>query len=468
MTDTADFITPALLARYDKPGPRYTSYPTALEFHDGVGEADYGQRLSLLAEERLPLSMYVHIPFCRSRCHFCGCHTSLCREAGDIETYVSHLCAEVDLLASRLGGAPMPLVALHLGGGTPTYLSDTLMGRIIEKINDAFDVDKNAEISVEVNPAVSSRQQIAFLRTLGFNRISVGVQDFNPTVLEAIGRHQTRAETLDIVDAARNAGFSSVNFDLIYGLPYQTVASFNQTLEEVLAVRPDRVALYSFAYIPWIRENQNRIDETALPGRDDKFAFFANALKRFTRQGYLQIGMDHFALAEDELGKATRNGTLFRNFMGYTVTRSRDTLGVGVSSIGYVKGAFFQNEKENNGYYGLVNNGQLPIMKGLVLSGDDLIRANLITELMCNFRVIIAEFEKRWQIDFATYFAEELTQLAAQREAELKGAELSFTTMDDTLQLTAVGRLFVRNVCMVFDTYLKNKSENRPLFSRTV
>ncbi|MBN2525826.1 MAG: oxygen-independent coproporphyrinogen III oxidase [Deltaproteobacteria bacterium] len=467
-THSTEFITPELLARYDVPGPRYTSYPTALEFHEGVDESHYLQHLEKLAASGDAISMYVHIPFCKSRCHFCGCHTALCNDTSEMTAYVDNLLAELSLLAKRVSQR-LPLVALHFGGGTPTYLPDVQMGRIMDKVQKLFDVQPGAEVSIEVNPAVSSPTQVSFLRSLGFNRISVGVQDFNPIVLKGIGRHQPKETTLAIIDAARASGFNSVNLDLVYGLPFQTPASFAHTLDEVLAVRPDRVALYSFAYIPWIRDNQSHIDETALPGRDDKFAFFAMAMKAFGQKDYLQIGMDHFALCEDELGQAASNGTLFRNFMGYTVTKSRNILGVGVSSIGYVDSAFFQNVKDNNTYYQRIGSGLLPVEKGVVLSTDDLMRAQVITELMCNFRLDFAAFEQRFDISFERVFAHELGQLKAQREAAAAGNELAFTEPPThELKLTPVGRIFVRNVCMVFDRYLKNKTENRPLFSRTV
>lgn len=462
-----DYITPELLARYDKPGPRYTSYPTALEFHEGVDETDYRQRLARLPQGSETVSIYVHIPFCKSRCHFCGCHTALCRDTSEMDRYVDDLCTEIALIQNQLQD-PMPLSAVHFGGGTPTYLPDAQMGRIFEKLHRTFDVQPSAEVSIEVNPAVTSVAQVSFLSSLGFNRISLGVQDFDERVLKAIGRRQTNAQTLGIIDAARATGFGSVNMDLIYGLPGQTRTGFDNTLKQVCAVRPDRIALYSFAWIPWIRENQKQIIESDIPSRDDKFAFFAAAMNRFMQNGYLQIGMDHFALKTDELARAASEGTLFRNFMGYTVIKSKNSIGLGVSAIGYLDGAFFQNEKANDAYGQLVQKGALPICKGLVLSDDDLIRASVITELMCNFKVDIPEFEKKWQIRFDSYFSEEMAMLAAQRDDARQGHELAFTEADEPLMLTDVGRLFVRNVCMLFDRYLKDKVESRPLFSRTV
>lgn len=462
ISTSTDYITPELLARYDKPGPRYTSYPTALEFHEKISSTDYAARLQLLHNETEPLSIYVHIPFCKTRCHFCGCHTALCKDASEMDEYVEYICKEIDLLRGTLQ-QKRSLAALHFGGGTPAYLGNELLGKVVQKIFDNFELQSDAEVSIEVNPGVTSAAQVVFLRGLGFNRISVGVQDFDSDVLKGIGRHQTKEQTLAVVNAAREVGFSSVNIDLIYGLPFQTVRTFEKTLKEVNEIRPDRVALYSFAFIPWIRDNQNLLNQEALPGREDKFSFFAMALKAFAKNEYLQIGMDHFALRSDEMGKAASNGTLFRNFMGYTVTRSKNILGLGVSSIGYVNGAFFQNEKENQMYFDAIDKGTLPVQKGLVLAQDDLIRAHVITELMCNFRVDIDAFEQHWNVSFSTYFANELEQLATQRKDEYP-----FTTLDSQLKLTDVGKLFVRNVCMVFDTYLKNKKETRPLFSRTV
>ncbi|MBN2344276.1 MAG: oxygen-independent coproporphyrinogen III oxidase [Deltaproteobacteria bacterium] len=461
-SSSTDFITPELLARYDKPGPRYTSYPTALEFTEDVTHRVYEQRLDALQHNNDPVSVYVHIPFCKSRCHFCGCHTALCREPYEMDEYVTHVCGEVSLLAGRLA-SKRSLAAIHFGGGTPAYLGIERLKKMFQYITDHFSLLETAEVSIEVNPGVTPPDQIRQLRDIGFNRISLGVQDFNDHVLKEIGRNQTREDTVQAIDAARDARFSSVNLDLIYGLPYQTVDTFSKTLSDVLAIRPDRVALYSFAFIPWIRENQGKLNPDALPGRDDKFAFFAMALRRFQENDYLQIGMDHFALRTDEMGQAASNGTLFRNFMGYTVTRSKNSIGLGVSSIGYVDGSYFQNEKENAVYYGRVSKGELPVQKGLILSNDDLIRAAVITEIMCNFRLDIAAFEARWQVSFSSYFKKELAELDAQRSDEFP-----FTTLDSHLRLTDAGKLFVRNVCMVFDTYLKTKSADRPLFSRTV
>lgn len=462
MTHFTDFITPSLLARYDKPGPRYTSYPTALEFHPNVTASDYRRHLSSLAAEPEPLSIYIHIPFCKSRCHFCGCHTAICSDVSQMEVYVDHICKEIDLLYAHLG-KQQQLAAVHFGGGTPTYLANEQLYRIVHKLTESFQILANAEVSIEVNPHVSSNTQIEFLASLGFNRLSVGVQDFNPEVLAAIGRQQDKTNVLEIIETARSVGFRSINVDLIYGLPYQTQQSFAQTLKEIISIKPDRVALYSFAYIPWIRDNQTKLQKDALPNRDEKFSLFAMSLKTFLKNDYLQIGMDHFALSTDELGKAALNGTLFRNFMGYTVTRSKNILGIGVSSIGFVNGAFFQNEKDNRTYYNSLNDEILPIFKGLVLSTDDLIRASVITELMCNFRLDIAALEQRWKICFQNYFAKELHELEVQRSDEYP-----FTQLDSALWLTDAGKLFVRNVCMIFDTYLKTKNENRQVFSRTV
>jgi oxygen-independent coproporphyrinogen-3 oxidase len=356
------------------------------------------------------------------------------------------------------------LAQIHLGGGTPTFLTEAQLDALMKKIRDCFNVLPDAEIAVEVNPAVTSHKKVSLLAGLGFNRISVGVQDLTPRVLEAIGRPQTKEQVASLVDHARQCGFKSINADMIYGLPYQTVESFNQTLDEIMLINPDRTALYSFAFLPRIMKNQSRMNSETLPGRDEKFALFAAAYKKFIQNGYIQIGMDHFAKRDDELARAAINGSLYRNFMGYTVNRHREMVGVGASAISFAGGCFAQNIKNTDRYIEMVQSGELPVFKGLKLSFDDSLRQYIIMELMCNFKIDQRVVEQNYGIDFKEYFKEELAELSGQRLDELP-----FTSIEgDVIRLTPEGRLFVRNVCMVFDARLKNLKKGKPLFSRTV
>lgn len=464
----ADFlarVTPELLAKHDRPGPRYTSYPTAIEFHEGFGEGEYRKRLAK-ANERAgePISLYVHIPFCEERCSFCGCNVTITRKRRIADLYLEHLHKEIELLAAAIPER-RNLLQYHWGGGTPTYLDLDQIDALQSKIAKHFRIAEGAEVAIEVDPRVTTEEQLKLLRSHGFNRISLGVQDFTPAVQEAVNRVQSVEETRRVVDRARELGFGSVNIDLIYGLPHQTIESFRRTLGATIEMRPERVAVYSFAFVPWIRGNQRKLIEEHLPPRDVKFGLFAEAIRSFVAAGYLQIGMDHFALPEDEMGVAAANETLYRNFMGYTVHKASDFLGLGVSSIGSVAGAFAQNQKKLVRYYEAIEKGRFPIEKGYVLSEDDRIRAKVILELMCNFRVKASDVSAAFGIDFAAYFAKEIAELTEPDGAEAQG----FVNVDDEgIRVSPLGRLFIRNVCMIFDPYMREKREGRPVFSRTV
>lgn len=467
-TPTTDYlaqVTPQLLAKHDRPGPRYTSYPTAVEFHEGFTADDYAERLAA-ADQRVgePLSLYVHIPFCHERCTFCGCNVVISRKPQICERYLEYLHREIDLLAGALPHRH-DVLQYHWGGGTPTYLTPEQIERLHEKIAGHFRLRDGAEAAIEVDPRVTTKEHLKTLRTLGFNRISLGVQDFTPEVQAAVNRVQPVDETRELIDYAREIGFSSVNIDLIYGLPLQTPAAFRQTLDTVIGMRPERVAVYSFAFVPWIRGNQRKLIESQLPERDVKFSLFTEALVAFLGAGYLQIGMDHFALPEDEMGRAAANRTLYRNFMGYTVHKAEDFLGLGVSSIGSVHGAFAQNAKTLPRYYEALDAARFPVERGYVLTPDDAIRAKMIRELMCNFRVEAGEVAAEFGIDFEDYFAQELAELTEPDGATKQGfAEVS----SRGVEVLPLGRLFIRNICMIFDPYLRETRGDRPVFSRTV
>ncbi|MBW2275932.1 MAG: oxygen-independent coproporphyrinogen III oxidase [Deltaproteobacteria bacterium] len=458
-------VTPELLERHDRPGPRYTSYPTAVEFDEQFTAADYRERLrgaSRRGDD--PLSLYVHIPFCEQRCAFCGCNSIITKNRELAQDYLGLVDRELELLASHLPER-RELMQYHWGGGTPTYLNVEQMAQLQAAVTDRFHIGQSAEVAIEVDPEVTTIEQLEVARKLGFNRLSIGIQDFTPQVLDAIGRVLTVERARELVEAARSLGFESVNFDLIYGLPHQRVETFGKALDQVIELRPDRLAVYSFAYVPWIRPNQKRIDPEALPDREGKFALFTQAVRAFLEAGYLQIGMDHFALPDDEMGRAVSRRRLYRNFMGYTVHRATDMLGVGVSSIGAVEGAFVQNSKKLPSYRRAIDEGQFPVERGLALSPDDLIRQRAITELMCNFYLDFAEVGADLGIDCTDYFAAELFRLG-EAGGPVDNGFIEIT--DQGIEVLPLGRLFVRNVCMVFDRYLEQKTGDKPVFSRTV
>lgn len=464
---TGGTATAELLARYDRPGPRYTSYPTAVEFHPGVQEDAYRSHLARAnGHSAEPLSMYVHLPFCEARCSYCGCNVVITRHRDIAARYLDYLDREIDMLAAAL---PLrrQISQLHWGGGTPTYYEAEQLQRVFERINRHFRFTEDAEIGIEIDPRVTSMAQLEALRNAGFNRLSLGVQDFSPKVQEAVNRVQSFELTKDQIEGARALGFTSINVDLIYGLPYQTVPSFKRTLEQVLTLRPHRVAVYSFAFVPWIRAHMNHLPQEALPSAALKLELLAATIDAFSTAGYLQIGMDHFALPDDELARASQANALHRNFMGYTVQAARDMVALGVSGIGDIQGGFFQNPKKLSDYYAALDTGHFPIERGYVLDADDVLRRHVITRLMCNLHLDVRQTEKNFKIDFARYFAAELSELTGPDSTATDGL---VRVTSDSIEVTSVGRLFVRNVCMVFDRYLRGRTRpgTLPVFSRTV
>jgi oxygen-independent coproporphyrinogen-3 oxidase len=455
-----------LIARYDRPGPRYTSYPTAVEFHDGVTADVYAAHLARAnAAAGAPLSLYVHLPFCEARCGFCGCNVVITRHRDVAAHYLDYLDKEIDLLAAHLPQR-RTISQLHWGGGTPTYYTAAQLQRVFARLAAHFTLAPDAEVGLEIDPRVTSVEQLTTLRRLGFNRLSMGVQDFTPEVQDAVNRIQSYEQTRALVDHGRAVGFRSLNIDLIYGLPYQTEVGFQHTLDQVVGLRPERVAVYSFAYVPWMAAHMKRLPEEGLPGPALKIALLARAQQAFGAAGYRQIGMDHFALPEDELGRALDARTLHRNFMGYTVQSARDMVAVGVSAIGDVHGLLVQNTKKLTEYYEALDAGRFPTERGYVRDDDDALRRHVITELMCNGHLDVAEVERQFAVRFADYFAPELTALAAPGAPQADGL---VEVRPDALDVTPVGRMFVRNVCMVFDRYLRARTAGAaPVFSRTV
>ncbi len=454
-------VDPALLQRYDRPGPRYTSYPTAVEFHEGFRAADYAARLGNLDPSR-GLSLYLHLPFCEHRCSFCGCHVVITRKREVAGRYLDYLGRELELVSAHLDSPPQ-VVQYHWGGGTPTYYDPDQIRRLHSLVQSHFTIAPGAERAIEVDPRVTTPQHIDALVEAGFNRLSMGVQDFTPRVQQAIGRNQDEASTRALYAYCRQRGFESINIDLIYGLPLQTPEGFERNLQAVIELRPERVALYSYAHVPWIKGHQKYIQVELLPPREEKFALLLQAIHAFGQAGYQQIGMDHFALPADELSRALDRRRLHRNFMGYTVQRTPQMIGLGISSIGFLGRAYVQNHKKLRTYYQALDQGVLPVERGYALSPDDRVRRYVITELMCNLFLDIPEVEGLFGICFAEYFARELAELEAGPAVDgLVRLE------EDQIEVTELGQLFIRNIAMPFDRHLREKPRARPTFSRTV
>jgi oxygen-independent coproporphyrinogen III oxidase len=444
-------ITDEVVLRHDVPGPRYTSYPTANVWGKLTPDT-YAARLNEASRlEREPLSLYFHIPFCAERCTFCGCNVVIAKDPRRADEYLEHLRLEMELVAAKLGRRRR-FAQLHFGGGTPTFLDEAQLERLWGDISSRFSAAEGAEIAIEIDPAVTSKEQLSLLRSFGFNRISMGVQDFDPAVQRAVNRIQSFESTRDLLEHARALGFSGINFDLIYGLPLQTPASWAKTLDRVLALAPDRAAVYSFAWVPNARPHQRRLAVYDRPAGAAKLELFRMAYDLFLDSGYRAIGMDHFARETDELARAQKRGTLGRNFQGYTVKAASDVVAFGVSAISDVRGAYAQNTPVMAKYYAALRAGRLATEKGIVLAGEDFARRRVISELMCNFGVELGA-ELRYQREL-----DELRALEADGLLELIG---------DRVELTALGRVFVRNVAMVFDEYLRTPIA-APAFSRTV
>ena len=457
-------IDAALLCRFDVPGPRYTSYPTADRFVEAFGETEYvqalRQRREHAASRALPLSLYVHIPFCESLCYYCVCNKIITRHHERAQRYLDHLALEVRLQTAPLGtGAPVS--QLHLGGGTPTFLSDDELTQLMQMLRGAFSLAPHGEYSIEVDPRTISPARLAHLAALGFNRLSFGVQDFDPAVQKAVHRVQPAEQVFDLVAEARRLGFSSINVDLIYGLPRQSAESFDRTLAQVCELRPDRIALYAYAHLPARFKPQRRIADAELPPAAAKVEMLARSIAAFDRAGYAYIGMDHFALPEDTLAVAKRQGRLHRNFQGYSTQPDCDILALGVSAIGRVGATYSQNVKTLEAYYDLLDQGRLPVERGLALSRDDVLRRTVIMALMCQGRVDFETISLAHLVDFRQYFAAELQALEglhAQGLVRLSAHEVEVTPM---------GWFFVRAVAMVFDRYLQ-ADQARSRFSRII
>ena len=454
-------ISAQLLQRFDVNGPRYTSYPTADRFVEAYTADDYAQALRHRSHGQtslLPLSLYVHIPFCESLCYYCACNKIITKHHDRGAHYLDYLTREVMLHVAQLGSG-QSVSQLHLGGGTPTFLSDEELARLMAMLRTHFNLVPGGEYSVEVDPRTVDATRLRALARLGFNRISFGVQDFDPEVQRAIHRIQPAERVFELVEQAREMGFESVNVDLIYGLPRQTPESFRRTITQVQALRPDRIALYAYAHLPERFKPQRRIAAAELPDASDKVGMLASALAAFEQAGYVYIGMDHFALPDDALAVARQQGRLHRNFQGYSTQPDCDLIALGVSAIGRVGATYSQNAKTLDDYCDLIDQGRLPVTRGLALGRDDLARRAVIMALMCQGQVLFESIELAWALDFRRYFASEMAQLVTLQDQGL-------VTIDaQGVQVTAEGWYFVRAVAMVFDRYLQ-ADRHRAKFSR--
>jgi len=465
MSDSLDLsaLNPDLLARYDRPGPRYTSYPTAPLFSDEFDERAYRDRLRAAAQRPdEPLSMYVHLPFCEQRCTFCGCNVVVSPRRGPEEAYLDTLERELDLLAEAI--APRrTLDQLHWGGGTPTYLSPEQCERLHQVITSRFPLTADAEIAIEVDPCVTTREHLETLRRLGFNRISMGLQDTDTAVQRAVQRIQPLELTRDHVEEARRLGFGSVNIDLIYGLPLQTEESFRACVRSVIdELEPDRLACFSYAHVPWIKPHQRQLDESAMPTGWEKFSLFTAAAEELVGSGYAFVGFDHFARPGDELAVALAEDRVHRNFMGYTVMPAADQVGVGITAIGDISGAYAANARKLPEYERAITAGRLAVDRGLVRTAEDELRRAVIHRLICTLRLDFDWVRDRFGVEPREHFADALTKLEPMAEDGL------IAIADDGLEVTPAGRFFLRNLCMPFDAYLEKPNDDGPKYSRTV
>ncbi|VXD17719.1 Oxygen-independent coproporphyrinogen-III oxidase [Planktothrix serta PCC 8927] len=443
-----------LIEKYGNAVPRYTSYPPATELKDEFTSLDWEFAITESNQRQSPLSLYFHIPFCQSACYFCGCNVIVSNNKDAANSYIDHLSKEIEL-TSEFIDTRRKVTQLHWGGGTPNYLSLELVDSLWKNINKHFTFDEKAEISIEINPRYVDKNYIFFLKEMGFNRISFGIQDFNPLVQEAVNRVQPEELLFNAMGWIREAGFESVNVDLIYGLPFQTLYTFKETIQKTIAIDPDRIAIFNFAYVPWMKPVQKNISQSALPQPHEKLEIWQMSIQELTDNGYVFIGMDHFAKPGDELAIAQRNSTLKRNFQGYTTQPEAELYGFGLTSISMLEDTYAQNHKRLKDYYQAIDQGILPVSKGFKLSRDDILRRDIIMQIMSNFYLDKSVIESKYHLDFDTYFAEELIEM---RPLIADGLVQSNY---DSIVITNLGRLLVRNVAFLFDTHTPALQEQR-------
>ncbi len=452
-----------LIKKYDQPGPRYTSYPTAPYFHDGITEKEYLQHIDSDDKSYAvrDISLYFHIPFCNSLCYFCGCNSFVTKKPGVMEQYIDYLEKEIRMIAERLG-QDRQVAQLHWGGGTPTYLSPDMIKRLGDTIHKYFNFKDDAEVGVEIDPRGLTRDHFKALYEAGFNRSSMGVQDFDPQVQEAVHRIQPEEITMQALKWAQEFEFESMNVDLMYGLPFQTVDKFSETIDKVIKMDPDRLAVFNYAHLPNIMRHQRVIKEETLPKPEVKLQLLKMTIEKLSDAGYVYIGMDHFAKPDDELTIAMHEGTLYRNFQGYSTHAGLDLFAMGMSSISMMSELYVQNYKTLEDYYKPLDEGKLPVMRGYQLNSDDILRRDVITDLMCNFKLEKSKVEKKYDIRFDDYFADALEDLISFEQDELVKLEA------DKITVLPQGRLLIRNIAMKFDYYLRQKTNDKPQYSRTV
>jgi oxygen-independent coproporphyrinogen-3 oxidase len=460
--DLSIVFDPALIEKYDQSGPRYTSYPTAVQFHEAFTESEYARIAQETNASGRPLSLYFHIPFCDTVCFYCACNKVATKDRSLAAQYLARVFRELKM-QGELFDRSRKVEQLHWGGGTPTFISHDEMRQLVAETRKHFTLldDDSGEYSIEIDPREAQGDTIKLLRELGFNRMSLGVQDFDARVQQAVNRIQSKAITLKTLQAARDQGFRSISLDLIYGLPFQSVDSFARTLDEVLEVDPDRLSVFNYAHLPQRFKPQRRINEQELPHPQEKLDILQMTIEKLTRAGYVYVGMDHFAKPDDELVIAQQNGTLYRNFQGYSTHANCDLIGIGSTSIGMVGPSYAQNMRSLDEYYERIDNGHLAVFRGVELTKDDMIRRDVITRLICHFALNYGKVEATWGIQFSDYFKNELEQLRPMAD-------------DDLLQIDAnqilvkpKGRLLIRNICMQFDAYLKSSRSNAS-FSKVI
>jgi len=456
----------ALLKKYDQTGPRYTSYPTAVQFVPAFTTKEYVDIATSVSAENpdQPLSLYFHIPFCDTICYYCGCSKIVTRDHSLAPPYLKYLEKEIKLQAELF--ANRKVTQLHWGGGTPTFLDNQQIAELMQMTRNAFNLDDSdeREFSIEIDPRSVNQSKIELLAELGFNRLSMGVQDFDPEVQKAVNRIQSKEKTLNVIQYARDAGFKSISIDLIYGLPLQDVKTFATTLDTVIGAKPDRVAVYNYAHMPQLFKSQRGIREAELPSPEMKLKLLDLTIKKLTDAGFLYIGMDHFALPDDELAVAQRQGTLHRNFQGYSTHAECDLVGIGLTSIGKVGNSYSQNVKDMESYCSILEQNKLPVFRGVELDKDDIMRRHIISELMCHSTLVYSDIEKTYDIEFKSYFERELSDLQTFTEDDL----IIFN--DDGLQITPAGRMLMRNIGMQFDAYLKpgGRTGKKGTYSRLI
>jgi len=459
--DSSIIFDAELIRKYDREGPRYTSYPTAPQFHSDFNETCQRAQVRLSNQEIIPkpLSLYFHIPFCDTICYYCACNKVITKDRSRADDYVSLLNREMSLYAPLID-SDREVQQIHFGGGTPTFLNMQQMAELMQAIHTQFSIAEVGEYSIEIDPRKADTAIIAGLAELGLNRLSIGIQDLDPRVQEAVNRVQPKEHTLECLTAARNHGFSSINMDLIYGLPHQSVASFDRTLDQIIDWRPERLSVFNYAHLPHRFKPQRRIDDTDLPDASTKLQILQHTIEKLTAAGYVYIGMDHFALADDSMTQAQNEGSLQRNFQGYSTHAQTDLLALGVSSISHMGDSYSQNDPDLEQYREKVLLGQLPVVRGLNMSETDHLHKWVIDQLICHFQLDFAEFQRHWHLDFKDFFSQQLNDLKQMEDDGLLKINA------DGILVLPPGRLLIRNICMLFDAYLN--TNNVVKFSRAI